>query len=64
MATFQSSTNGIYNLILNKATSVTNGSYHPFEETGAAVWTIESTTGTEYISGISLIPGDLTTSYT
>ena len=41
------------------AIDVTDGSYKPFEETGAAAWTIESNTGHEYISGILLIPGNL-----
>ena len=41
----------------HSAIAVTDGSYKPFEETGAAAWTIESASGHEYISGISLIPG-------
>ena len=48
----------LHDLILHQAFAVTDGSYHPFDESGAAAWTIESSDGTEYISGISLIPGD------
>jgi hypothetical protein len=48
----------LHDMILHKAFAVTDGSYHPFDENGAAAWTIESSNGTEYISGISLIPGD------
>ena len=46
-------------MILHQAFAVTDGSYHPFDDNGVATWTIKSTNGTEYISGIvSLIPGD------
>ena len=46
-------------LINHSAIAVTDGSYKPFEETGAAAWTIESASGHQYVSGISLIPGSL-----
>jgi hypothetical protein len=48
----------LQDLASNNAITVTDGSYHPFDETGSAAWTIESESGDEYISGISLIPGD------
>ena len=41
----------------HRTIAVTDGSYKPIEETGSAAWTIESASGNEYISGISLIPG-------
>jgi hypothetical protein len=47
----------IHDLLNHNIIAVTDGSYHPFDETGSAAWTIESATGQEYISGISLIPG-------
>ena len=47
----------LHDLLNHKIIAVTDGSYHPFDETGSAAWTIESATGQEYISGISLIPG-------
>jgi hypothetical protein len=49
----------LHDMITHKAFAVTDGSYHPFDDNGAAAWTIESENGTEYISGISLIPGDV-----
>ena len=49
----------LHDLQNNSVVAVTDGSYKPFEETGAAAWTIESASGQQYISGISLIPGHL-----